>query len=748
MTLHRLFVFLQIQPRRRGWSGSFGLSILTVVALLTVLFAMPSLASDVAGVLLPEPKLDFRPRLVDSDGNRFLITARCGANVFVRVADRWQLEQRLGFECLPFNFGGSRGAIDDDALAIEVGDGEGGKHYQVFERLEGTWHPSSIVTGSWPALQGDVLAMGVRLETEENVVRIYRRSEGVWSATQDIMPPDAQAGQFGPYLDLEGGLLVVGAPEYEAPLGQIGSLYVFEDIGGQFVFRQRLFAAVEGELGEVVAIDGTRIVGYDDTLELFRIFDLVDGAWTETGVLVEESLSYPTIITLEGDVLVGFEDRAIKYAFISRFDGTQWSVSAPIADERAWLVAPGEIVTEPSTANQGWRVLVPDGAGWQAQQTLGSVATSAFGEWGGAVAADGDLLATGIPAWEASMGAVQLYRRDSGSWRLEETLKPWGLDDSEGAQVGAAVDVDQDRVIVGAFTWAGSRGQVWLFERTNDLWSGTELDGDPSLFDYYGEAVAISGDWAAAGLRNENQVRLWQKLAEGWVDQGTITSSDAAPDDFFGGALAMDGDTLAVGARRDQDNGSNSGSVYLFERSGDTWSEVGKLTPDDAAPDDFFGVSLDLEGDRLVVGANQPEPTMTAPGAAYVFERTGEVWSQVQKLTASDGAGSDSFGRVVSLVGEQLVVGAPDVAGDTGRVYVFEHDGTAFKETLKLNAPDGVAGDKFGLAVAALGDGVAVGAPERSVEQVGDGGAYLFDFSIFADGFESGDLSAWSAGGP
>jgi len=148
-------------------------------------------------------------------------------------------------------------------------------------------------------------------------------------------------------------------------------------------------------------------------------------------------------------------------------------------------------------------------------------------------------------------------------------------------------------------------------------------------------------------------------------------------DDFFGSSVAISGDTIVVGASADGTAaGTNAGSAYVFTRTGSTWSQQDHLFADDAASDDFFGSSVAISGDTIVVGASSDSTAAgTHAGSAYVFTRAGTTWSQQDHLFANDAAAYDYFGYPVAISGDTIVVGAgrDDTAAgaDAGSAYVF-----------------------------------------------------------------------------
>lgn len=200
-----------------------------------------------------------------------------------------------------------------------------------------------------------------------------------------------------------------------------------------------------------------------------------------------------------------------------------------------------------------------------------------------------------------------------------------------------------------------------------------------------------------------------------WIEQQKILASDGYTDDFFGVSVAIDGDYAVVGADIDDDNGSNSGSVYIFHREDNVWSEQAKIIASDGEPGDLFGKSVSIDGNYIIVGANWSDDNGTMSGSAYIFKRIGNIWSEVEKLTASNAGTMDEFGYTVSISGDYAVVGAykNEVTGiGTGSAYVFKRTGDNWVEQVRLNSSDAEDGDLFGFSVAIDGTYIVVGAYE------------------------------------
>ncbi len=201
-----------------------------------------------------------------------------------------------------------------------------------------------------------------------------------------------------------------------------------------------------------------------------------------------------------------------------------------------------------------------------------------------------------------------------------------------------------------------------------------------------------------------------------WRQQAELTASDGVAGDHLGGPVALSKDTALVGAWATH---HGAGAAYVFARHGSAWTEHAKLTADDGMPGDWFGVSVALSGNTALVGA----PLAGHTGAAYIFVRDGNDWTEQGRLTADDGASGDWFGRTVALSGNTAVVSAWYEHNDTGAAYVFVRHGSRWTRQAKLTAGDGVADDYFGSAVALSGNTALVGAAGKSDNT---GAAYVF----------------------
>ena len=245
---------------------------------------------------------------------------------------------------------------------------------------------------------------------------------------------------------------------------------------------------------------------------------------------------------------------------------------------------------------------------------------------------------------------------------------------------------------------------------------------DGAAVDYFGGSVAIDGSTIVVGASGDDDgadrsgsVYVLRTTDGGatYVELAKLTASDPEVAAYFGKSVAIDGDTIVVGSPYDDDAGSQSGSVYVFRTSNGwaTHTEI-ELTAADTASGDLFGRSVAIDGNTIVVGTSNAD-------AVYVFRTTdgGATYDELAKLTASDAAEGDWFGlHSVAIDGDTIVVSAG--GGQAAYVFRTTDGGVTYGQVAKLTADDAAADDEFGRSVAIDGDTVVIGSLYD-----GDGGA-------------------------
>ncbi len=304
-------------------------------------------------------------------------------------------------------------------------------------------------------------------------------------------------------------------------------------------------------------------------------------------------------------------------------------------------------------------------------------------------------------------------------------------------------DIDKKTV----YMFDGVRWLPFLFSTTEKN-PATPMQASPGSSNaFFGHKVDIDANYAVIGAYGRDQfphvdmgaAYIFFRNNSSWAQQELLLANDGEADDFFGAAVSISGDYAVVGAWGDDIGAdANQGSVYVFLRSGTNWTQQAKLTASDGLANDFFGYSVGIYGDVIIVGAYGDNiGANTNQGSAYIFRRSGAVWTQEAKLTASDGEFGDNFGASVSISGSYAMVGAyaDDIGAnvDQGSVYSFYEltnpggwtSGQAYHD--KLVAADGEAEDFFGVSVSISGSSVIIGASGDDIGSNNEqGSAYTF----------------------
>jgi hypothetical protein len=289
-------------------------------------------------------------------------------------------------------------------------------------------------------------------------------------------------------------------------------------------------------------------------------------------------------------------------------------------------------------------------------------------------------------------------------------------DGNAGDWFGWSVAVDGDTAVVGAYQDddnGASSGSAYVFTRSGSTWSQQAklVASDGANNDFFGQAVAISGDTAVIGAYGDDGYQgsayVFTRSGSTWTEQVKLTATVRAADDSFGRSVAISGDTVVIGAPQDDGSQPDSGSVYVYTGSGSTWGQQARLIANDGVTGDNFGFAVAVSGDTTVIGAYGADGMETDAGAAYIFTRGGSTWSQQVRLIASDGARNDSFGRSVGLSGDKAIIGAyadDDLGNQSGSAFVFD--------TCNINsAQSGVWADPttwVGGVVPGITDGVCI----------------------------------------
>lgn len=629
-----------------------------------------------------------------------ITAARYGAKADAASGDVFAANPSHGFS--------SRFSPTGLRLTARTGEGTNAVRYTSEWRLEAVGYGESL-TG---VPRGEVVAAGQRVELRRNVPAVVE------------------------WFENRPGGLEHGFTLAERPTG---------NSDGQ-PLRVRL--AVDGDLQPVVEAGGQKLSLRNSSGATVLTYDKLK-VWDANGRQVAAVME-----AQPGQVLLTVLDAEAKYPL----------TIDPTFQQEAYLKA----------SNTGTN----DFFGFSVAVSGDTVVIGAYGESSNATGVNGNQSDNSVP----NSGAAYVFVRNGVTWAQQAYLKASnpGTNDSFGYSVAISGDV----IVVGANGEASSAtgvngnqaddslpsGAAYIFGRNGTNWTQEAYlkASNSGLNDSFGQAVAVSGNTVVvgayredsnAGSVNGNQADnsaadsgaayVFTRSGTNWTQESYLKASNAGGGDWFGWAVAISGDTVVIGAQREDssatgvngnlaDNSAvDSGAAYIFTRSGTAWTQQAYLKASNTGVNDFFGYSVGIAGDTVVVGAmfewsnavgvngDQSNNSVNGAGAAYVFVRSGAQWTQQAYLKASNTGSADLFGWSVAVSGDVVVVGAyledsnaigvngnqnDNSASQSGAAYVFTRSGNTWAQHAYLKASVTGAGFQFGQSVAVSGDTVVVGA--------------------------------------
>jgi len=644
--------------------------------------------------------------------------------------------------------------------------------------------------GSAVAISGETLVVGAPRDdnvggADAGAAYVFILAGGFASQAQQLLASDGASGaRFGSSVSVAGGTIVVGAESADTSAGaDAGAAYVFVgSTSTAWTEQQKLLAsdAAAGDaFGNSVSLDGeTVVVGAaadsnpaGAAAGSAYVFVRSGTSWSEQQKLVASdgaagdrfatsvSVSADTVLAgAVGDDTVGGADAGSAYVFVR--SGSTWAeqqkllasdavanqgfgISISVSGDRS--VVGAHLDDNPAGTDAGAAyVFARSGSTWSEQQKLVAPDGAANDRFGDAVSIAGDTLIVGAlldatpPG--GSTGSAHVFVASGISWEEQEKLVPFAS--PAGDLFGHSVAVSGDTAVIGAASddtsSGGTAGSAYVFTRSGSVWTEQQklMPVDGAHGSQFGWSTAIVGDTIVVGAwlddtpagMDAGSAYVFVRSGTSWMQQQKLLPSDGAPFDAFGTSVSISGDTVVVGAYNDY-SGAATGSAYVFVRSGTTWVEQQKLVASDGMVTDYFGYSVSISGDSVAVGAYSDDTAAGADaGSAYVFVRTGSMWTEQQKLLPADGSAGAQFGRSVSVSGDTVVCGANYDSTPSGpyagSAYVFVRSGVIWSQKQKLLPSIGTATGNFGWAVAVSGDTAAVG--EFQGGMFSHGAAYIF----------------------
>jgi hypothetical protein len=624
------------------------------------------------------------------------------AYVFIRNVDgSWTQQAKLTASdgARGDNFGYSVSVSGDTAVIGAFGDDNKGSAY-VFTRSGTTWTQQAKLTastgdtydrfGSSVSISGDKAVIGAPGNgNEKGSAYLFTRIGTTWYELKELTASDGAAyDRFGYSVSVSRATVMIGA--YEEGGG--GSAYVFVPDRTGWIQQAKLTAS-DGAIGDIF---GYSVSVNDSTA--------VIGASGDDGGV---GSAYVFIVNLNGEWT-----QQAKLTASDGAAGDHFGYSVSVSGDKAVFGTPKD-----DGRNGSGYVFTRSGTTWTQQAKLTASDGAAGDNFGYSVSISGDKAVFGAPYDDFNKGSVYVFTSGGTTWMQQAKLT-----DNDRDLFGSSVSVSGDTTMFGAPGDDVGVGSAYVLTHLGTGYMMSSLrSSDGEEYDNFGSSVSVSGDTAVFGAPGDDgrkgSAYVFIRSGSTWTQQAKLTASDGAAYDRFGSSVSVSGDTAVIGA---YGSNVNRGSVYVFTRSGTTWTQQAKLTASDGAIGDLFGYSVSISGDKAVIGAHMDDGRI---GSAYVFIRNVDgSWTQQAKLTASDGAVYDNFGYSVSVSGDTVVISAFGDDEGKGSVYMFTRSGTTWMEQAKLTASDGAAYDYFGYSVSVSGDKAIIGATGDD----GSGSAYMF----------------------
>ncbi|HEY8561717.1 MAG TPA: FG-GAP-like repeat-containing protein [Pyrinomonadaceae bacterium] len=596
-----------------------------------------------------------------------------------------------------------------------------GKVY-IFTRTGSTWTETQTLVSSdlaqgdsfgySLALENNTLLVGARNKADgatffKGAAYVFTRSAPGANFAQQAKLTGSDTGFsdfFGESVALSGDTAIVGSVTDFGTPNNNGKAYVFVRSGSAWSEQQILQAqngSPNGSFGVSVSVSGdTALVGArsevvnSSTGELGAayVFQRNGAVWTQTQRFTAKEVT----------------PRNDQFGYTVAVKGDTLAIGSPAHEIVSGIANHGAVYVYQRTGGE-----------WGRTQKIfhDDPAPDALGQ---ALAFDGDSIIAGAPAKNSARGAAYVFKSVSTGGQFKVQPAEVFSNALFGFWLGMSEETMAIGSNFGTYVYT-RRGAAWEFTQRLGLFTENNganniLPGTGAVFS--GDMMIVS----AAGARINNvgsrgAVLVYRRNPEGvWVEQQRLLASDGAGGDQFGSSLAVSGDTLVVGAENKTVGGiATHGAAYVFVYDGATWTEQQRLTASDGAAGDGFGDETAISGDTIVVGT--PTKTVGAngmEGAAYVFKRSGATWSQQQRLTASDGGFAAKLGSSLAIEGDTIVAGASGAAVGSntfqGAAYVFTRSGAVWSEQQKLFDANGAGGDNFAIDVALNGDQLYIGA--------------------------------------
>jgi hypothetical protein len=612
--------------------------------------------------------------------------------VYIKVNNTWELQQTINnpSPVLEDYFGSSVDIHKDTIIIGSYGDDTGGTNRVgaafIYTRSGTTWTLQQEINNPTPvdidhfsnsvSLYEDTVAIGALFEdtgaSAAGSVYIYTRSGVTWTLQQEINNPSPVINdQFGYSVSLFRDTVAISANLKEvSAISDAGAAYVYTRTGGVWTLEQTI------ENPSPVASDrfGNSISLYEDTIavgstpltantEKIWVYSRIGTTWTldkeiETPIPITDEIGFGKIVKVHQDTVIasGVWNDASGAVYIFSRDEGNWNyidmfknptpngsegfaASLALYDDTI-LVGANQTDTSLLDVGSAYIYSIPlyDFSNNIEIQDIASNSTS--------VSIYGKYMVVGDSVFNSYQGNVKVYEDINGTWTIMQTIT--SNEFSSNNSFGAQVSMYNDTLAIsepGNDTDGADTGAIWVYTLVGSTWTLQQRIGNPP------------------GPGSDN----------------------------FSKQMALNKDTIVTGAYSEDTAGTDSGTAYIFKRTGATWALEGTINNPNPAMGDFFPSSVTIENDIVAFGHTYGETTaLNNSGIAYVYTRSGATWTLGQTITSPSPVVSGGFGSSISISGDKLAIGRDEqVLSGEGKVYIYEYtEGTwSLQETL-LNPVD------------------------------------------------------------
>lgn len=630
--------------------------------------------------------------------------------------------------------------------------------------------------GSSISHDGNLIVIGANSDdangNDSGAAYVFELKNNQWIQNSKLVPDDASSGDFfGGNVSLSDNRVLISANGDDENGNNSGAAYIFEYDLIQWNQTQKLTAS-DGESGDnfsiSVSLSGSRaLIGAYRNAEggSAYIYDLINDHWVETASLVpdngqtNDNFGYSVHLLNNTAIIGGYRSMVTGSVYVFELNSDHWNQVAELkaddgegGDEFGFSVYydPDHIVIGARSDNDnGFNsgsvyIFERNNKQWL-QSTKLSAGESSYRDWfGSAVALSGDLALVGSTNDGDNglgSGSVYFYENIQGKWVFRDKLYP--NNPMQGEFFGKSISISGNKAVIGADYSA------YIFEYINDQWIQTANlipeDREPVTF---AQSVLLSNNTAFISDPSpidKGYLYIFEFSNNQWSQDSLISANDGHNADRFGSSLSTFGNKVLIGSAWNDENGSLSGSAYVFESINDQWQQTAKFFPNESTPAQYFGASVSLYDDIALIGTPSFSFDALSTGAAYFFnyDDNSDTWLQTAKLVADDAMIGDTFGSSVYLQNNMALVGASNGDGtsiDTGKIYRYEFTGQQWQQVDEIFSVDSSFADLFGSAISYSNDRILVGSFSDDDYGENSGSAYIFNLDapdvIFNSSFE------------